>query len=256
MIIMPKEIKFKNFIIKIAVEAGGILRKKFRKIRDIKFKDKFGDPVTEADYASEKHIISAIRKEFPSHNILSEEDGNHNRQSDYLWIIDPLDGTSNFTIEIPFFCVSIAVARKNKILAGVIYDPVHDELFFAEKGGGAFLNGRKIAVSNIFESRLSRVMMAWNGINAKTLNVLKIFSDNGFAKVRAIGSAALGLAYVAAGRGDVSMSLGCKLWDCAAGVIIISEAGAKISDISGKKWCFQSSTLVAANKILHSKITK
>ncbi|MEK7627682.1 MAG: inositol monophosphatase family protein [Patescibacteria group bacterium] len=253
---MPKEIKFKNFIIKIAVEAGEILRKKFGKIRDIKFKDKFGDPVTEADYASEKHIISAIRKKFPSHNILSEEDGNHNRQSDYLWIIDPLDGTSNFTMEIPFFCVSIAVARANQILAGVIYNPIHNELFFAEKGDGAFLNNKKIVVSKVFKPMLSRVMMAWNGINAETLGVLKTFSDNGFVKARAIGSAALGLAYVAAGRGDAYVSLGCKLWDVAAGVIIISEAGAKISDIFGKKWNFQSPTLVAANKILHSKIIK
>lgn len=253
---MPHEIKFKNFMTKIAVEAGGILRDKFRKIRSIKFKDNFGDPVTEADYASEKYIISAIRKKFPSHNILSEEDGNHNRLSDYLWIIDPLDGTSNFTIEIPFFCVSIAVARKNKILAGVIYDPIHDELFFAEKGNGAFLNNRKILVSEVFEPKLSRIIMAWGGINAETINVLKRFSDNGFTKVRAIGSAALGLAYVAAGRGDAYMSLGCKLWDIAAGVIIVSEAGAKISDVSGKKWNFQSPALIAANKILHSKITK
>ena len=253
---MPQEIKFKNFITKIAVEAGGILRKKFRKIRDIKFKDKFGDPVTEADYASEKYIISAIRKKFPTHNILSEEDGNHNRQSDYLWIIDPLDGTSNFTMEIPFFCVSIAVARNNKILAGVIYDPIHNELFFAEKGNGAFLNNRKIAVSKVFEPKLSRTMMAWHGIDAKILGLLKKFSANGFVKVRAIGSAALGLAYVAAGRGDAYVSLGCKLWDVAAGVIIISEAGAEISDISGKEWDFQSATLVAANKILHGKITK
>lgn len=187
---------------------------------------------------------------------MSEEDGNHNRQSDYLWIIDPLDGTSNFTMEIPFFCVSIAVARANKILAGVIYNPIHNELFFAEKGDGAFLNNKKIVVSKVFKPMLSRVMMAWNGINAETLGVLKTFSDNGFVKARAIGSAALGLAYVAAGRGDAYVSLGCKLWDVAAGVIIISEAGAKISDIFGKKWNFQSPTLVAANKILHSKIIK
>lgn len=232
------------------------MRDKFRKIRDIKFKDKFGDPVTEADYASERYIISAIRKKFPAHNILSEEDGNHNRQNDYLWIIDPLDGTSNFIMEIPFFCVSIAVARKNKILAGAIYDPIHNELFFAEQGNSAFLNNRKIAISKTSEPRLSRTMMAWNGINVKTLDVLKEFSDNGFAKMRAIGSAALGLAYVATGRGDAYLSLGCKLWDIAAGVIIISEAGAKISDIFGQKWDFQSSTLVAANKILHNKIIK
>lgn len=253
---MLQEIKFKNFMMKIAVEAGGILREKFGKIRNIKFKDEFGDPVTEADYASEKHIISAIRKKFPAHNILSEEDGNHNRQSDYLWIIDPLDGTSNFTMDIPFFCVSIALSRENKILAGVIYDPIHDELFFAEKGNGAFLNKKRILVSEVSEPRLSRIMMAWNGINAKTLNVLKGFSDNGFVKVRAIGSAALGLAYVAAGRGDAYVSLGCKLWDVAAGVIIASEAGAKIGDISGKEWNFQSLTLAAANKILYGKIRK
>lgn len=154
--------EYRKFIIRITRGAGKIIRAKFQKIKYVKFKDKWGDPVTEADLASEDYIISQIKREFPRHGILSEEKGvdgyNH---SDYLWIIDPLDGTSNFLIGIPMFCVSVALARKGKIILGAIYAPIHNEMFFGEHGRGAFLNKKRIRISGLANQRMSRIMMAW-----------------------------------------------------------------------------------------------
>lgn len=249
--------KLEKFIIKISRGAGEILRKKFRNIGYVKFKDIFNDPVTDADYASEDYIISNIRKEFPDHKILSEEGGvGSPDDGDYLWIIDPLDGTYNFSKNVPIFCVSIALAYKKEIILGAIYDPIHNELFWGIKDGGAFLNNEKICVSGESIPTKVKLMMAWGDLDNGVLEYLKTLSAKKISKVRANGSAALSFAYVAAGRGDAFIGLGCKLWDVAAGVIIAEEAGAEVTDINGDKWTMEKSECIAANKDLRKKIVK
>jgi myo-inositol-1(or 4)-monophosphatase len=250
------KIELEKFIIKISRGAGKILRKKFRNIGYVKFKDAFGDPVTDADYASENYIISNIKKHYPDHKILSEEGGGDGFDGGgYLWIIDPLDGTYNFSKNVPIFCVSIALSYKKEIILGAIYDPIHDELFWGVKGGGSFLNGEKIMVSKLTAPKKTKLMMAWGGLNKDVIDYFNVLSKKEFSKVRANGSAALSFAYVSAGRGDVFIGLGCNLWDVAAGIIIAKEAGAKITDIDGNEWTIDKNRCVAANKNLLKKIT-
>lgn len=246
--------ELKNFIVQLACGAGKILKKKFGNLEYIKLKDEFGDPVTDADYAAEDYIISKIKSKFPNHKILSEEGGvGGNGGGDYLWIIDPLDGTTNFSLEIPVFCVSIALAYQEEIIIGAVYDPIHNELFFGWKNKGAFLNGKKISISDAADPKKSRLMMSWIDPDS-ALPIQAKLSKNDFRRWRINGSAAMSFANFAVGRGSAYVAFAYKLWDIAAGIIIAKEAGAKITDFDGKDWNFNSENLVAANKNLHKKI--
>lgn len=247
----------------VAVEAarlaGRLLLSRYGRLRrsQISMKSK-NDFVTEIDRASERLIISVIRKYFPRDAVEGEESGSSpGRQR--LWIIDPLDGTSNYIHELPIFSVSIGILKAGHLAAGVIYDPVHQELFTAEKGRGAFVNGRRIRVSGV--RHLPDALMA-TGIPFRARDRFKEYMRSfeaislGTVGMRRGGSAALDLAYVACGRFDGFWELDLSPWDIAAGAILIEEAGGKITDVWGKKDYLKSGDIVASNGRIHSALCR
>jgi myo-inositol-1(or 4)-monophosphatase len=240
-----------------ALAAGKLLMASYGKLRhsQISMKAK-NDFVTEIDKKSEKRIISIIQKTFPRHAIQAEESGVTSGKG-ILWVIDPLDGTSNYIHQFPLFSVSIGVLENGRPIAGVIYDPVHRELFTAERGKGAFLNGRRIRVTKI--SKLADSLMA-TGIpfraRERFSQYLASFEKISLSSVgmRRGGSAALDLAYVACGRFDGFWEIDLSPWDIAAGAILIEEAGGKISDMWGKSGHLKSGDTLASNGLVHAQL--
>ncbi len=227
---------------RLAREAGAILRDGYNKEHTIQYKGVI-DLVTEADHASESFLIGEIQSQFPGGHILAEESGETGGKSEGLWYIDPLDGTVNYAHHIPVFCVSIAYASKGitslsaSVTLGAVYDPLRDEMFTAERGKGAFLNGSKIQVSNTTELQKSLLVTGfpydtWN----TNLDNFKYFER--LAKktqgVRRLGSAALDACYVAAGRFDGFWEFALRPWDIAAAGLIAEEAGARVTAIDGR----------------------
>jgi myo-inositol-1(or 4)-monophosphatase len=189
------------------------------------------------DHRSEKYLLGEVQRDFPEHHIFSEESGVIEGNADHVWYIDPLDGTVNYAHHIPIFCVSIAYALKGRLTLGAIYDPMRDEMFLAERGKGATLNGKTIQVSTATELQKSLLVTgfpydAWNTEHDNFNNFIK------FGKlsqgVRRLGSAALDLGYVAAGRFDGFWELALKPWDVAAGGLICEEAGAHVTNVKGE----------------------
>lgn len=222
---------------RLAREAGAILRDGYNKEHTVHYKGTI-DLVTEADHASEAFLLGEIKSAFPGGHILAEESGNIQGSNEDLWYIDPLDGTVNYAHHIPIFCVSIGFAANGVLTLGAVYDPMRDEMFLAEKGKGAFLNGKKIQVSGT--STLERSLLVtgfpydtWN----TELDNFKYFER--LAKrtqgVRRLGSAALDACYVGAGRFDGFWEFKLKPWDVAAGGLIAKEAGAKVTAIDGRE---------------------
>jgi myo-inositol-1(or 4)-monophosphatase len=246
----------RQFIETIAREAGELLRKRLDNRHTIHFKGEI-NLVTEADRFSEALIKARIRKAFPGHDILSEESPETSNGSRFRWIIDPLDGTTNYAHGYPVFCVSIALEVEGTIRLGVVYDPVADELFVAEKGEGAFLNGRRLAVSRI--ATLKRGLLA-TGFpydiredRNNNMNFFKAMAMNAQA-VRRAGSAALDLAYVAAGRFDGFWELKLMPWDTAAGWLLVSEAGGAVTDLRGGSYGLRSPNILASNGLIHEEM--
>lgn len=245
--------------IEAAREAGKFLKHNLGKVRDISLKEgQERNLVTEIDKKSEELIVSIIRKHFPNHDILAEESGNeYGRRSDFKWIIDPLDGTTNFTHGLPIFCVSIGLERKGDLVAGVIYDPNLDELFSAEKGRGAFLNGRRLRVSQTSELKKSLLVTGFPyNVPENPHNCVEHFINflmNGQA-VRRMGSAAIDMAYVATGRYDGFWEVSLNPWDMAAGVLLIREAGGKVSDFQGNEINIYGEQVVASNNLIHDEM--
>lgn len=241
------------FAVAAARAAGTLLKARFNNRHTIRYKGEI-NIVTEADRLSEDLIVSRIRKRFPDHDILTEESKGLDRGSEHRWIIDPLDGTTNYAHGFPVFCVSIALEKKGDILLGVIYHPMLRELFVAEKDRGAFLNGRRLSVSGT--SALSRSLLATGfpyDIRRNADNNMNYFIGMA-ARARAIrraGSAALDLAYVAAGRFDGFWELKLHPWDTAAASLMVREAGGTLSDISGNPYQFSSPAIVASNGRVH-----
>jgi myo-inositol-1(or 4)-monophosphatase len=240
----------------IALGAGEILRKGFKRRHNITYKGRI-DPVTEYDLKSEKYIISRIRKKFPDHAILSEE--GHGRKSDnsFRWIIDPLDGTVNYAHGFPVYCVSIAIEYENDMLVGVVYDPERDELFTAGKSLGAYMNRQKIHVST--EKNLERALLATGfGYNVKTArkNNLGLFARmvKTAQAVRRPGSAAIDLCWLAAGRLDGFWEFYLHPWDTAAGILIVEEAGGRVTRIDGRPYSIFHIDILASNGFLHKKM--
>ena len=248
---------FKRTAIEAATIASGILLESARAGFRIEHKDCV-NLVTDADRHAEQAIIDMISKEFPSHRILAEERGfKAAGESPYQWIIDPLDGTTNFVHGYPVYCVSIALEYQGRIILGVVLDPTRKELFVAEIGRGAFLNEARLQVSEIptLDQALLVTGFAYD-IRESAQNNLDHFAR--FA-VRALGlrrtgSAALDLCYVAAGRFDGFWELKLHPWDMAAGALIVEEAGGRISDFKGQPFCIYGSEIAASNGTIHGQM--
>ena len=239
--------------------SGRLLMRHYGRLRASQISQKSrNDFVTAADKASEKLILSEIRKDFPTHAFLGEEGGAQSGD-DFCWIIDPLDGTSNYIHRFPMFSVSIGVKHGSRLLAGVVYDPLHEELFAAKKGAGATLNGQRIRVSGT--QKLQDALMA-TGIPFRARNrfgeyigSLKTISY-GSAGIRRGGSAALDLAYVACGRFDGFWEINLSPWDIAAGEILIREAGGAISDVWGRNAFLKNGDVLASNGNIQTELVR
>lgn len=244
--------------VRVAKEAGALLKGDFKKIHQVSSKaDR--TMVSEADLKSEKLIVSSLQEEFPDFAFFSEEMGAIKKDSDYEWIIDPLDGSSNYARQIPHFCVQIALRHKDEIVLGVVYNPMANELFSAEKGKGAFLNEEKIHVSDRAEIGQAVVSADREASEAQRLRHARIYSrlyDAKVKTVRAFGTAAINQAYVAAGRFDASINNGAHLYDVAPTAIIVEEAGGAVTDFKGKKWEVRDGDFLVANKLLSSELVK
>lgn len=252
---LPKR-ELKNltaFAEKLAIKAGKILARGFTQSFRVSFKGRI-DPVTEYDLKSEKCIAEQIARTYPEHAILTEEGSAVGVQSAYRWVVDPLDGTVNYSHGFPFYCVSIGLEYNGEPILGVVYDPERRELFTAASGQGAFLNGKRIHVSS--QRNLERALLATGfayDIATARRNNLGLFSR--MAKIaqgiRRPGSAAMDLCWLAIGRIDGFWELDLKPWDTAAATVIVREAGGKISRLNGQKFSITDRDLLASNGCLH-----
>lgn len=247
----------KSTLIK-AVEAGAaVMQKYFQGEFTISNKEGVNNLVTEADFASEKAIFEVIKNDFPDHFLLSEETGEIVMDSSYKWIIDPIDGTVNFAHGIPLCCVSVAVEQDGQMILGAVYNPFVREFFFAQKGYGATLNDKKISVSQ--ETSVSKACLVtgfpYTYLNEPNgpLNVFDKLIRSG-VPVRRLGSAAIDLCWVAAGRFDGFYEHKLQAWDSAAGFLIVEEAGGKVSDFTGKRYSPYQPHIVATNGKIHDEL--
>src|SRR5439155_8842024 len=241
-----------------AVKAGASeLTRFFNKIFTVSNKQGINNLVTEADHASEKAILELIKKEFPDHYILSEEAGEIIQDSNYKWIIDPIDGTVNFAHGIPICCVSIAIEHRGEIIMASVYNPNLNELFFAEKGEGAMLNEKTIQVSekiNVINACLvTGFPYTYLDMPNGPLQVFERFIRKG-VPVRRLGSAAIDLCWVAAGRFDGFYEHKLEAWDSAAGYLIVEEAGGRVTDFKGEKFSVYQPHVLATNGIIHEEM--
>ncbi|OGL42033.1 MAG: inositol monophosphatase [Candidatus Schekmanbacteria bacterium RIFCSPHIGHO2_02_FULL_38_11] len=244
--------------IEAALKAGKILRDNVDKKFSIDYKSE-KNLVTAIDTAAEKAILGIINEKFPSHSILTEENGEETRDSNFKWIIDPLDGTTNYAHGFRMFCVSIGIEKNGEVIFGVVYDPIADELFTGIKNSGAFLNNKRIFVSKI--KSLSDSLLATGfpyDIEKNPKNNLNHFSRFSFnaQAIRRAGSAALDLCYVACGRFDGFWESGLNPWDVAAGGLIVSEARGMVSDFSGKDFSIYRRETLASNGKIHQQMMK
>ncbi|MBD3224734.1 MAG: inositol monophosphatase [Caldithrix sp.] len=244
---------------KAALAAGEILLQHFRRIPESAIREKQkNDLISFVDEQAEQQIISAIHRDYPQHTILAEESGHKQTDSAYQWIIDPLDGTKNYLAGIPVFAVSIAVQKNHELQAGVIYDPLRNELFRAEKGGGAYVNDQPIGVSATGQLQNSFLATGFP-FKAKHLlsDYLKAFEDifRTAVGMRRMGAAAIDLAYVACGRFDGFWELGLSPWDMAAGALIIREAGGHVSDFWNGEGFMDNSYVIASNQLIHGELS-
>ncbi|MCY9666293.1 inositol monophosphatase [Paenibacillus alginolyticus] len=259
---------FTAVAINTAAKAGQWIKSKLGDINRVDTKYSSQDLVTEVDKGSEKLIRNLIMTHFPDHSILGEEGVEPGPEAsaralqamsdeEYLWIVDPIDGTTNFVHGFPFYSVSIALAHKGEIIVGVVYDPSRDELFVAEKGKGAYMHGNKTTVS--LDSKLSESLVA-TGFPADRECALPINLRGTLAlapKVRNLrsgGSAALHMAYVAAGRLSGFWEIGLSAWDVAAGSLLIQESGGKVSDTAGNPYQLSVRNVLATNGQIHNEL--
>jgi len=248
---------YNNFMRDTAVlaakEAGKILLSNLGNVKPyLKNKREF---VTAADKLAEERIYEIIKSTFPDHSVLAEESYNEEMKSGYRWIVDPLDGTNNYVYSYPFFAVSIALENEKEVVLGVVYDPLRDELFEAEKGERARLNGKNIEVTQTSLVKETRLLTGFPYFMDKnnSLNNFVKFALSAF-EVRIDGSAALDLCYVACGRADGYWELGLKPWDTAAGKLIVECAGGKVTDIKGKNFSPYKPTILATNGKIHNEM--
>ena len=244
-----------NFAIDVARDAGGVLMQRLGSARITNKGDI--DLVTEADLASENLIIERIRSYHPQHGILAEESGEAvlvgGKRSEWKWVIDPLDGTTNYAHGYPCFCVSIALEHNGVIEIGVIYDPVRDEMFAAERGNGATLNGRRIRVSEVEDLKDAMLCTGFPYNVRERPDFTRDFANFTMAAqaVRRDGSAAIDLAYVACGRFDGFWEDGLSPWDIAAGLLLIEEARGKVTNFDNEPLSIYTKKVLATNGLVH-----
>ncbi|MFC1501289.1 inositol monophosphatase family protein [Elusimicrobiota bacterium] len=250
---------FTSTAIKAALAGGKVLSKYFDKNINVTYKGRI-DPVTKADKESQKEVFNVIQRKFPKHSFLGEEEGaNSVISDDYCWITDPLDGTVNFIHNLPIFCVSVALKYKDEIVTGVIHAPILKETFVAQKGEGAFLNGKKIKVSDT--DSLVRSLAVTGFPYDMSVGKNRVFNNfvslvNNVQGIRRLGSAALDLAYVAMGRFEAFWEEGLFPWDIAAGALILEEAGGKVTDFKGENKYTENKNILATNGFVHNKVLK
>ncbi|MBS3820061.1 inositol monophosphatase [bacterium] len=239
-----------------ARKAGKKLKEGIRSSTHVYYKGQL-DLVTDLDKQSQNTVFNHLSSCFPGHDFLAEEGLSREKGAEYRWIIDPLDGTTNYAHKFPIFCVSIALAHKEELELGVVFDPLREEMFEAVKGKGAFLNGKKIGVSSV--SYLDKSLVATGfpyDLRESEVNNINHF-NNFLLRVQAIrrcGSAALDLCYVACGRFDGFWELKLKPWDVAAGILMVREAGGKVSDFRGGPWNLYGSQFLSSNGLIHGEM--
>ncbi|MBP7056320.1 MAG: inositol monophosphatase [Candidatus Omnitrophica bacterium] len=248
---------FKKEAIAAAKESGLFIKKSVGRIRNISYKGR-DNIVTDVDKKAESVIMKRIFSAFPGHAILSEETGLHMSASPYRWVIDPLDGTTNFAHAFPFFCVSIALEYDGEVILGVVFDPLRDELFTAEKGKGAYLNNNRIKVSGVGKLDKSFVATGFSYGNKRKDRNVKYFKRllMKTMAIRRAGSAAIDLCYVACGRFDGYWELDLHPWDSAAGSLIVKEAGGKVTKFDGTTHSDYEKQILATNSLIHKDMVK
>lgn len=249
--------ELKEVMLKAAMEAGKIIHHYFNGVFEIRNKDGINNLVTEVDLHAEKKIMEIIKGKYPEHSIISEEEGEMMQLSDYKWLIDPIDGTVNFAHSIPICCVSIGLLYKTDLILGVVFNPMMNELFFAEKGKGATLNGKPISVSLKQDFKKACLVTgfpyAWPDSYEHPIKVFERFILQGLP-IRRLGSAAIDLCWVACGRFDGFWEYNLSSWDVAAGYLIVQEAGGKITNFEGERYnVFEKQTL-ATNGLIHDEM--
>ncbi len=250
--------EYLDFAVELARAAGDVLKHYAGREKHIEFKGR-ANLVTVADKQSESLVIDAIRRRYPNHSILAEESGAlaATGVTEGQWVIDPLDGTTNFAHQYPFYCVSIAFEQAGDVTCGAIYDPVRDEMFSASRGSGAFLNGQRLTVSDVPKLRDALLLTGFPYNMREIIDTVagqfRAFLMESQA-VRRGGSAALDLCYLAAGRCDGFWELNLHPWDTAAGTIILEEAGGRLTDFTGNPFSIYMKEIVASNSRIHDEL--
>jgi myo-inositol-1(or 4)-monophosphatase len=247
-----------NIAVRAARRAGSIINRAALDGSGLEVRSKrMNDFVTKVDHAAEEAIIDIVRKSYPDHAVLAEESGITEGKADYEWIIDPLDGTTNFIHGFPQYCVSIAIRHRGALAHGVIYDPTKNELFTASQGRGAFLNDRRIRVSKCL--RLGDALVG-TGFPFREMERIERYSGQlvnimkNSAGIRRAGAAALDLAYVACGRLDAFWEMGLSAWDMAAGALLITEAGGLVGDLRGEAGYLESGEITASTPKIYTAL--
>jgi len=250
-----------NVMVKACRKAAKTLIRDFGEIENLQVSLKGpGDFVTNCDKKVEKILIEELQKARPTYSILSEEIGKITNDNSFKWVIDPIDGTSNFMHGIPHFAISVGLERDGEIICGIIYDPIKDEMFIAEKGNGSFVNNKRLRVSS--RKKLKDCVIFTGGPKHGatdreiSLNEYKKISSEILIPIRKMGSAALDMAYVAAGRCDGFWSRNLNYWDIAAGIIIVKEAGGFVTDLNGEDKYLQNKTLLTTNSKISDEMIK
>jgi myo-inositol-1(or 4)-monophosphatase len=249
----------KNTLYKAAIESGKIIKEYFEGSFKIESKDIISNLVTEVDKKSEAKIIEIIKADFPEHNILSEEIGALKTDSEIKWVIDPIDGTINYAHKIPICCVSIGIEKAGEIIYGLVYNPIDGEMFYAEKGKGAFYKDEKISVSKESDLRKSLLVTGFPYVS-KNCPYKPVESFSRFLNmdipIRRLGSAALDLCWTALGRFDGFWEYNLNPWDVAAGYLIMTEAGGTVTDFNGEKFSIYGKEILASNGLIHGDMLK
>ena len=247
----------REFAIKTAKEAGNILMKHFGNITSIEHKSTDIDLLTIADTESEAFILKKIHSSFPEHHIIAEESNLTEGRSNYRWIIDPLDGTTNFVHNLPIFAVSMGLQYNKETILGVVYNPAADKCFYAEKNGSAFLNGKSIHITSTNTLNSSLLVTGFPYIHDDKWEIgFDLFKElyGQTQGIRRLGAAALDFCFVAMGRFEGFWEVGLRPWDVCAGALILSEAGGKVSDWDGSTMSFTGTRVLATNSYIHSEM--